>query len=102
MRTSRSLLVLFALLVLSLGLAFPAEDVLETVYDEYEALPYEATPLFSAATPKAAVSTIKPSQSSGCLQPAPIALTLARNTEPDAHRARDERVALALLCTLLC
>src|ERR1022692_4059999 len=47
MRKPRSALVLFVLLVLSLTLAVPAEDVLETTYDESETQPYAAIPLFS-------------------------------------------------------
>jgi hypothetical protein len=102
MRTSRSLLILFALLILGLGLTFPAEDVLDTTYDEYEALPYEATPLFSIMVPRAAAWRIKPSQSAGHLQVITVPLGLARTTSSEARQVAEPRAALALLCTLLC
>jgi hypothetical protein len=44
MRRSRSILILFAFLALGLSLGFPAEDVLDALYDESEALPCESTP----------------------------------------------------------
>lgn len=47
MRVFRIALVLLAALILSLFLAFPAEDVPETAQDESESLPYETTPLLS-------------------------------------------------------
>jgi hypothetical protein len=48
MRKPRSALVLLLLLlVFGVSLAVPAEDVLETPYDESESMPYEKTPLFS-------------------------------------------------------
>jgi hypothetical protein len=47
MRVLHSLLVLLAAFALSLSFAVPANDVPESPYDESEALPYEAAPLFS-------------------------------------------------------
>jgi len=44
MRVVRFTLVLLTAVALSLSFALPAEDVLETAYDESEALPYESTP----------------------------------------------------------
>lgn len=44
MRGSRSILILFALLALGVSLGSPLEDVLDAIYDESEALPYEGTP----------------------------------------------------------
>jgi hypothetical protein len=41
----RAALVLLATLALGLSFAVPAEDVLETPYDESESLPYEMTSL---------------------------------------------------------
>src|ERR1019366_771632 len=51
MRKPRFALILFVLLVFGLTLAVPAEDVLETTYDESETQPYEAIPLLSIASP---------------------------------------------------
>jgi hypothetical protein len=53
MRKHRSLLILFVLLGFSVSLGFPAEDILDSVYDESEALPYESAPLFSTVVQQA-------------------------------------------------
>ncbi len=41
---SRCAIVFLMILTLGMSLGLPAEDVLETVYDESEALPYESLP----------------------------------------------------------
>jgi hypothetical protein len=103
MRKPRSALILFVLLVLSLTLAVPAEDVLETTYDESETQPYEDVPLFSILLPSA----------TGCTTQAPISGLHLHSGAPSrlartcfagkvSHRSAKARVALALLCTLLC
>ena len=58
MRKQHLVLVLLALLGLCASLGFPAEDVLDTTYDESEALPYESTPLYSVvvAQPSARIT----------------------------------------------
>jgi len=48
MKVAHSIVAVLAALVLSVSFAVPAEDVLETSYDESEALPYESTPVFSS------------------------------------------------------
>ena len=53
LRKLRSVLVIVALLSLGLALVVPAEDLLETAYDESEALPYAGLPLFSLTVPQA-------------------------------------------------
>ena len=53
MTKSRSTLVLFIALFLSVSFAVPAEDIPETAYDESESLPYENTSLFSITVPEA-------------------------------------------------
>jgi hypothetical protein len=52
MRKRRAVVVLLLLLVFGVSGVVPAEDVPETPYDESEALPYAATPLFSIALPQ--------------------------------------------------
>jgi len=47
MSRSRSVLVLFLVLVFGLSFTVPAEDIPETPYDESETLPCESTPVFS-------------------------------------------------------
>jgi len=48
MQVARCSLAVLAALVLCLSFAIPADDVLETSYDESETLPYESTPVFSS------------------------------------------------------
>ena len=90
-------------LALGLSVGLPAEDVLETTYDESEAVPYEGTPLFSIAAPPVAERTTQDVPSSLRLDlSAPSRFTAARVHGTDANRSADARVSLALLCTLLC
>ena len=103
MRKTRSLLVLFMLLVFGLFVTFPAEDAPETAYDESEALPYESTPLISDVMPEAGASATQATRSDMRRQLSttlPVAGTRINGT--DAQRSNQARVALALLCTLLC
>ena len=57
MRRPYSILVLCVLLGFGMPLAVPAEDVPETAYDESEALPYEAIPLFLIVSRSVAART---------------------------------------------
>jgi hypothetical protein len=59
MRKPRSLLILFVLLGFCASLGFPAKDVLESVYDESEAVPYENTPLLSTVVRQASARIAK-------------------------------------------
>jgi hypothetical protein len=105
MRTLWSILVLCVLLGFGASLAFLAEDVPETAYDESEGLPYEGTPLFSIVVPPVAARTTQAVPSSlhprlgarSLFAPAP-----ARVRDTVANRATDTRISLALLCTLRC
>ena len=86
---------------LSLGL--PVEDVLETTYDESEAVPFEGTPLFSIAAPTVTARTTQDVQSFLRLDPvasSPFAPVRAHDT--DTNRSAEARPSLVLLCTLLC
>jgi len=65
MRSRRFILVLFVLLGFGVSLIVPAEDVPETPYDESETLPFEGTPLFSMAVPKASVRISTAAESIG-------------------------------------
>src|SRR5215467_14420410 len=49
MANSRSILLLLAALVLGVSIVVPAEDMLETAYDESESLPFESAPMLSLA-----------------------------------------------------
>lgn len=103
MRKPRSALILFVLLVFGLSLAVPAEDVLETTYDESETQPYEAIPLFSSLSPLAASGTPRAVPNGVCLHSGtPFRFAVTRITGTDRHRPAEVRVALALLCTFLC
>ena len=91
------------LLVLGLSLAVPAEDLPETAYAESEAAPYASTSLFSNLISQAAASATGPAGSAIRLRSGiPFRFAVTRNTGTDRHRSAEERVALALLCTLLC
>jgi len=94
------------LMIFAFGLfvAFPAEDLPETAYDESEApTPYEVIPLFSIALAPVAARTIQRVLSSLHLKPGALSLFVsARVHDTDANRSADARSCLTLLCTLLC
>ena len=102
MRRRCFILVLCVLLGSGASLGVPAEDVLETEYDESEVLPYGGTPLFSIVLPLVAARTTRAVLSSLRLKlDAPSPLTAAVH-DTGANLPADSRVSLALLCTLLC
>ena len=91
------------ILTVCLSLGLPAEDVLEAVYDESEALPYEFMPLFSIAVPPVAAKTAQAPLSSLHLKPdAPSPFPPASVRDTDANRSADARVSSAVVCALLC
>ena len=103
MRKPRFALILFVLVVLGLTLAVPAEDVLETTYDESETQPYEAIPLLCIASPltargmtQAVLNGARPRSDT------PVRPAVATSNDRDQHPTAEARIALALLCTLLC
>lgn len=103
MRKPHSALIFFVLLVFGLSLAVPAEDVLETAYDESEAAPYASTPLCSNLISEAAASVTGAVRGPVDLRSdTPRRLAVTRFTGIDRHRLAEARVTLALLCTLLC
>jgi hypothetical protein len=96
--------IVFAM-ILFIGLTpgLPAEDVVETDYDESEILPYEDTPLFSIGVPP--VATLTTQQVLSSLHPksgAPFWFAAARVRDTNAHQSAAARVSVKLLCTLLC
>lgn len=100
---TRFAVIFLMMLALGLGPGLAAEDIPETPYDETEALPYESIPLFSIVlSPLSARSTQAPLSSVhlGLVATSPFIPAHVRATE--ANRAADLRIALALLCTLLC
>ena len=95
--------VLLMFLALGLSVGLPAEDVLETTYDELEAVPYEGTARLSTEEPPMAARTTQDVPSSLRLDPsAPSRSSAAGVHDIDANRCTDSRVSLTLLCTLLC
>ena len=103
MKKERSILAFLAVLFLGLFLVVPAEDLTETAYDESETRPCEQTPLTSDLLPSATASAMQRRESpTDCQSPGLYRATATRTDERDRHRSADERVALALLCTLLC
>jgi hypothetical protein len=98
------LAVVFLMIVtVCLSLGLPAEDVLDAVYDESEALPYEVIPLFSIALRPAAFRTTQaPLNFLDLKSGVPSPYLPARVRDKDATQSANTRVSLALLCTLLC
>jgi len=101
MRRPRPPLVLFVLLFLGLSLAVPAEDLMETAYDESEAQPCESTPLIPNVIAQAtATPRVRIAQGRKLANPTQVIATHINLI--DAHRPAAAQGALALLCTLLC
>ena len=99
----RFALVFLMFLALGLSVGLPAEDVLETTYDELEAVPYEGTARLSTEEPPMAARTTQDVPSSLYLEPGTSSpFAPARVHDADANRSGDARVSLTLLCTLLC
>jgi len=95
--------VFVVLLVMSLSLTVPAEDLPETAYDESEALPYESTALISDVMPQAAASATQAERVVPRRQPDALFWPPLRRTNGTViHRHTEARVALSLICTLLC
>jgi hypothetical protein len=58
MRRPSSILLLCVLLGFGVSMVVPAEDVLETAYDESETLPIESVPTLAIATPASVVKAL--------------------------------------------
>ncbi len=96
-------LVFLMLLGVGVSLSFPAEDVLDSVYDESESVPYEVTPLFSImGSPVAAQEIQAPLSSLHLKFGGPSLFSPSPVRETEANRSAHARTSLALLCTLLC
>jgi hypothetical protein len=99
----RFAVVFLMIFTLGVSLGLPAVDVLDAVYDESEAVPYEVVPLPSMAAQPAAARTTQATLSSLHLKPnVSSPLPPARVRDTDANRSADARISLALLCALLC
>ncbi len=103
MRKLGSALLFFVLLVLGLSLIALTEDLPETAYDESEPLPYDSDPSISNLMPQEAASATQAERVARCRQlAAPFRDTARRINVTAVHHPAEARVALALLCTLLC
>ena len=103
MTKSRFAIVFLMFLALGLSVGLPAEDVMDTTYDESEAVPFEGAPLFSIAAPTVTARTTQKGLSSLPLESgAPSLFAPARVRDTDANRSAEARPSLTLLCTLLC
>jgi hypothetical protein len=99
----RCAVVFRMILTLGLSLGLPAEDVLDAVYDESEALPYEGTPSFSIVL--SPVATRKTQAPLGSLHPkpgAPSRFAAAGVRVNDAHRSGDALTLSGQCCILRC
>jgi hypothetical protein len=99
----RCAVVFLMVLTLAVSLGLPAEDVLDAVYDESEAVPYEVIPLVSMVVSTLSVRTTEavPNSLNQKLG-APSLFAPARVRDTDANPSSEARMSLALLCTLLC
>ncbi len=103
MQNPRSILILFVLLGFGSSLIVPGDDIPETPYDESEALPYEASPVYSTVVPLRAGGTTEAMPICLRRKPATPSPSLsARDRDNDANRSANPRRSLALLCILLC
>lgn len=99
----RFAVVFMMILAVGVSLGLPAEDVLDAVYNESEALPYEVVPLFSVMLRSVAFRTTQEPVSSPNLKArVPFSFAAAHVRDMDARRSANAQVSLALLCTLLC
>jgi hypothetical protein len=99
----RCAVVFLMVLTFGVSLALPAEDVLDAVYDESEALPYEViTPVSIVVSPLSARTTQAVQNSLDRKLGVPSRFSSARVSDTEAKGATDTRISLALLCTLLC
>lgn len=99
----RFAVVFLMILTVGLSLRLPAEDVLDAVYDESEALPFEVIPQLSFALRPVAVRTTQSPLSLRHRKGGIPSLFLpARIRDADTRRFADARVSLALRCILLC
>jgi len=97
----RFTLIFFAFLVFGFSLVVPAEDVLETTYDESETQSYSAVPLFSIRSlPAPAWATQSVGITVGLHLGAAIQSLAIIDTK--SHRSADVPVALECLTVLRC
>jgi hypothetical protein len=95
--------VFMMILAACLSLGLPAEDVLDAVYDEVEAVPCEVAPLSGvAARPMVAGTTQSPRSSLQLKLGALSRSAPARVRDTDGLRSADPRALYSLLCILLC
>lgn len=103
MRKPRFGVLLFVLVVVSLSVTVPGEDLPDTAYDDSEALPYESTPLISDMMSQVAASETQSVRIGQCRQlTTPLQVNAYRMNRTDSNQSAEIRVILALLCTLLC
>jgi hypothetical protein len=92
----RFAIVFLTLLALGVSVGLPAEDILEAVYDESEAVSYERTPVFSVVVRPLPARTTKPPMSffrPKLRAPSPFAPAHVRNI--DVHQSTDARALSA-------
>ena len=98
-------LAILFLMVLTLGvsLGLPAEDVLDAVYDESEAVPLEViTPNSFVVSPLSAKKTQALHNSLNQKLAVSSRFSSVRVSDTEANGATNTPVSLSLLCTLLC
>ena len=98
MRNSLSFLVLLFTSIFGVSLLLPAQDILETPYDESESLPLENTPVFSIQSPSF-TGTVLTNLS---MSPTATAIPPERLSIGERLYRPSLRYEPTFLCTLLC
>ena len=95
---AHSPVVLFVILIVGLCPTIPAEDWVDTAFDQSETLPYKTSPsIYDVMPPIQAVRTAQGRQSA-----TPFPIRVKHLNRVDANPPAEMRITLALLCTLLC
>ena len=98
MMRSRSIFVVLAVLIMGVSFAVPAEDMLETAWDESESLPCENAPVFSVSVPEAiACAPFRMCASLLCLGPGTRPLSPRPENETGRSSLNDSRFLLDYL-----
>jgi hypothetical protein len=102
MRNPGPKLIVLVLLVLGVSVVVPADDLLETAFDESQDQPCECAALISYMLPSASGDATQQRESPTRRQSTrPRQVTKSSSISDESRRSAAERTAPALLCTFL-